>query len=269
MHRLRRYLVAAGCALSLTGCVRRATLTVLDVADVEIPGPRLLVRAIPAGSEVDAAVQGLTEVLGVCLDGCDGAVEIRALRYEEELGGWAEGDEWAAVRIARVRFDVALLDAAGAELEVLRDVGALDRWTARGGSEGEAQGRLGAADGLAVDLAYSAGVAYAHRLKSGSWSFTRSYYAGGPLRYGAAALRDGDAEGAMAEWRRVARDAASPVLVARVHHDLAVACEWIGASALARDHLQLALAAGASARTRRYADLLETARGRARPLRQF
>lgn len=271
MRRLRRDLVVGALCASflLEGCARRITLTVLETADVEVPGPRLRVVAAPDGPEATVFVEALTERIGNCAHACDGSVELRSIAYEEEVQAWPEGDHWAVARLARVRFDLALLDAAGAEVEVLHDVGTLDRWTTHAATESSARARLVARDSAALDLAASAGIAVASRLQSGSWSFTRSYFVGGPLRYGAAALRDGDAESAAAQWRRVAQNAQSPPLVARVYHNLAVAYEWVGATTLARDHLNLALAAGASARTRRYADLLETSRGRSRPLRQF
>lgn len=250
----------------------QVTTVVMEAADVDVPGHHLRVEdhTRDPGELSRAAISGAIELLGgPCTEGCDGTVALTAIRYEEEVGSVLAEDEWGAQRLARVVTEWRLYDANGELIEALPDVGTLDRWTADGPSDAGALAGLVPRGSVAAELALSTGIAYAHRLRSGSWTFTRSYFGGGPLRLGAIALRDGDAKGAIAQWSRVARDAESPRLAARAHHDLAVGYEMIGAAYLARAHVDLASSLAASPRTRRYADLLEETRGGSRPLRQF
>jgi Family of unknown function (DUF6340) len=259
--------------LTLFGCVPHVQSTVMEAADVDLPGPRLRVLDRVTGRNSAAAVRGLEELIGeACSEECDGTIEITALVYEEQVDTAKDGGgatPFTATRLGRVRMDWRLVDAEDRLIEALRDVGTLDQWMARGATAQEAQSSLPDADVAALDLAYSAGVAYGHRLSSTSWTFRREYFAGGPLRLGAIALRSGDPEDALVQWMPVAQGSSGPRRAARAHHDLAVAYELIGSPWMARTHLDLALALAAAPRTRRYADRLEQTRGVSRALRQF
>src|SRR5262249_45925359 len=140
---------------------------------------------------------------GACTEACDGTASLLSLRYEEQIATAPDGDRWEAMRTARVVTTWRLVDEAGTEIELLQDVGTLDRWLAHGPTEEAARAALPAAATAAHDLADSVGVAYGHRLTGGSWTYQRPYYSGGPLKLGAVALRAGDAEHALAQWNRV------------------------------------------------------------------
>ena len=274
------------------GCAPSVRLTVLDAADVELPRDVLRVGLVsdvdpmhlPAGTRaamegfVARASDGSVGVVPGAASGVDAVVRLTALERGYASDGFTRTDVDPSTGDTEdvpvvwldgwVKTSWVVEDPDGTELDRLEGVYTVERWARE---DGDTDVVMPSEDAALVELAFSAGAAYASRIVPIQASYQRQWFASGDPRLAASrlAVQAGDWRSAARWWREVESDpSSSPRVRARALHDLALYWEVRGNLHQAVLHIERAAAYHDNPRILRYRSVLRDQAARQRTLRE-